>query len=48
MSYCREEVNGDMLTVEDLEGDIIEEHRQLTRSQFCKDTNEGELLLFQF
>jgi hypothetical protein len=37
-----------MLTVEDLERAMIEEYRKLTRAQFCKDTSEGELLLFQF
>ncbi len=41
-------LNGDMLTVEDLERAMIEEYQQLTRAQFCKGTNEGELLLFQF
>jgi hypothetical protein len=41
-------LNGDMLTVEDLERAMIKEYRQLMRAQFCKDTNEGELCYFNF
>jgi hypothetical protein len=38
---------GDKLN-EDLEMAMIEEYRQFTRTQFHKDTIEGEVLLFQF
>ena len=43
-----QKLKGDKLTVEDLERAMIEEYRQFTRTQFRKDTSEGELLLFQF
>jgi Zinc knuckle len=41
-------LKGDKFTVEDLERAMVEEYRQFTRSQFCKESSEGELLLFQF
>jgi Zinc knuckle len=44
----KRKLNGDKLTVEDLERAMVEEYRQFTRSQFCKESSEGELLLFQF
>jgi hypothetical protein len=39
-------LKGDKLTIEDLERAMVEEYRQFTRSRFCKETSEGELLLF--
>jgi gag-polypeptide of LTR copia-type len=41
-------LKGNKLTVQDLEMAMVEEYRQFTRSQFCKESSEGELLLFQF